>query len=167
MGSWQNSYTTHTSLEGMSKEYGDAKIKDFILVPSFFPAVEDGAQTGAMFGGPDIGFAISAKAKNPDAAWAFVNWLTATETGQKVIAKTMQQPSLKSVPLDTSDVVTPEQKAALEKQGPALGNMIGAREVPNADVATALGLALQEVASGQVSPADAAKAVEEAIQSAG
>ena len=47
-----------------------------------------------------------------------------------------------------------------------LGNLIGARQIANADVQTALSQALSSVASGQMSAADAAKSVQTAIDAA-
>jgi raffinose/stachyose/melibiose transport system substrate-binding protein len=165
-GTWQNADTTNTRLAQYAKTYGSSFDKNTVFMPYFFPQVADGGSTGTLFGGPDVGFAVSSSSKAKDAAETFVTWLTADEEGQKMMAKTVQQPGLSSVPLDLSDVKTPEQVAALQAQGPALKSMIGAREIQNADVKTALGDALSAVASGQQSPTDAAASVQAAIAAA-
>jgi raffinose/stachyose/melibiose transport system substrate-binding protein len=165
-GSWQNADTTNTRLATYASTYGDESIKDTIFMPYFFPQIVDGGKTGSMFGGPDVGFAVSSASKVKDAAATFALWLSTNEASQKLMAKTVQQPALKSVPLDESDVKTDAQKQALDAQGPALADMIGARQIQNADVQTALGDALSAVASGQTSSADAAKSVDDAIKAA-
>jgi raffinose/stachyose/melibiose transport system substrate-binding protein len=165
-GSWQNADTTATRLATYAATYGDDSIKNTNFMPYFFPQIVDGGKTGTMFGGPDVGFAVSAGSKVKDAATEFALWLSSSEASQSLMAKTVQQPALKSVPLDTSDVTNDAQKAALGAQGPALADMIGARQLANADVQTALGDALSSVASGQMTSAQAAQSVEAAITSA-
>ncbi|MDO4716648.1 MAG: extracellular solute-binding protein [Propionibacteriaceae bacterium] len=164
-GTWQNSDTTTERLKQYQETYGaDFNVKTFFQ-PHFFPAVADGATTGHLFGGPDVGFAVSARSSQKEAARTFVTWLTASEDGQKLMAKSVQQPALASVPLDLSDVASPEQVTALKEQEPALQKLIGQREIDHADVRTALGDALSSVASSQQSAADAAAAVQRAIES--
>jgi len=165
-GTWQNADTTNTRLAQYVTSYGDSFDKNTVFMPYFFPQVVTGGATGTLFGGPDVGFAVSSSSKVKEAAETFVTWLTASEEGQKIMAKTDQQPALSSVPLDLSDVKTPAQVKALEAQGPALKGMIGARQIQNADVQTALGDALSAVASGQQSAADAAVSVQKAIAAA-
>lgn len=165
-GTWQNADTTTPRLAQYVETYGKSFDPKTVFMPYFFPQVVDGGTTGTMFGGPDVGFAVSSSSKSKAAAETFVTWLTASEEGQSLMAKTVQQPALSSVPLDLSEVVTPEQVKALEAQGPALKDMIGPREIQNADVKTALGDALSAVASGQQSPTDAAASVQTAIAAA-
>ena len=162
-GSWQNSDTTQARLDQYAETYGDPAIADTQFVPYVAPAFVDGGTTGALFGGPDVGFAIAASSEHKDAATAFLTWLTAQESGQTIMAKNILQPSLQSVPLDLSEVLSDAQRTQLEAQGPALSDLIGQRELDSADVRTALGDALSAVASGQQSPADAAAAVQAAI----
>lgn len=162
-GSWQNADTTQARLDQYVETYGDPAIADTEFVPYSAPAFVDGGTTGRMFGGPDVGFAVSSSSAQKDAAITFVMWLTASEAGQALMAENILQPSLQSVPLDLSAVKTDLQRTQLEAQGPELGNLIGQREINDADVRTALGDALSSVASGQTSPADAAKAVQSAI----
>ena len=163
-GTWQNSNTTNAGMAQYAQTYGDAFDKNTVFMPYSFPQVVDGGTTGKLFGGPDVGFAVSSSSKSKEAAETFATWLSASDEGQKLMAKTVQQPVLSSVPLDLSDVKTPAQVAALKTQGPALKDMVGARQIQNADVNTALGDALSSVASGQQSAAQAAAAVQAAIK---
>ncbi|GAA3853720.1 ABC transporter substrate-binding protein [Tessaracoccus defluvii] len=165
-GTWQNSDTTKSRLASYTETYGEGFNPETVFMPYAFPLMEDGGTSGLMFGGPDVGFAVAAGSKVSDAATTFALWLTGSEEAQKMMSVTVQQPALASVPLDLSDVVTPEQVKALEAQGPALADMIGPREIQNADVRTALGDALSAVASGQQSPEDAAASVQAAIAAA-
>lgn len=165
-GTWQNGDTTKTRLATYAEQYGDAFDPATVFMPYAFPLLEEGGTTGSLFGGPDVGFAVASGSKVKDAATEFALWLSSSEEAQKMMAKTVQQPALKAVSLDVSDVSTPEQVSALENQGPALADMIGPREIQSADVRTALGDALSAVASGQQTPEDAAKAVQTAIDAA-
>lgn len=164
-GTWQNSDTTHAKLAQFAETYGDASILESVFMPVPFPAVT-GTKTNGLFGGPDVGWAISAKSTKQDAAWQLVEWLSSSDAGQAIIATSIQQPALKSVPVDLADVVTPEQVDALESQLPQLEQLVGPRQISDADVQTALGDALSAVASGQQSPKDAAAAVQSAIDAA-
>jgi raffinose/stachyose/melibiose transport system substrate-binding protein len=165
-GTWASSDATKSGLASMAETYGSGFDKNTVFMPYFFPQVVDGGTTGTLFGGPDVGFAVADSSKNKEAAETFVTWLTASEEGQKIMAKTVQQPALASVPVDLSDVATPAQTKAIEALAPALKNLVGSREITNADVKTALGDALSAVASGQQSPADAAASVQTAIAAA-
>ena len=167
LGTWKDSEMTNAALGTLAATYGD-QITSQVFLPIAFPDVVGGAkETGRLFGGPDVGWAVSAKSKNQDAAFTFVQWLTASQTGQEQMATTLQTPALRSVTLDDSDLVAPDlQKLALEEQATQLGELIGARQIPNADVQTALGQALSCVASGQMTSDEAAKSVQAAISAA-
>jgi raffinose/stachyose/melibiose transport system substrate-binding protein len=167
LGTWANSYMTTDGLAGMVETFGDPAIADFEFLPMPFPAVVPNATTGALFGGPDVGWAISDASEKKDAAWTFVQFLTASESGQTLMGKTLQQPALKSVPVDLSGITTEAQKAAMGELAIKLGDLIGARQIPNPDIETAIGNALSAVAAGTQTPEDAAKAVQAVIDSAG
>lgn len=166
-GTWQDSDMSKASLATQAATYGD-QVKSQVFLPTPFPDVVGGAkETGRLFGGPDVGWAISAKSQHQAAAFTFVQWLTSSQTGQKIMGASLAgQPALKSVPMDDSDVVTDTGKAALKDQATQLSNLIGQRQIPSADVQTALGQALSAVASGQSTPEAAAKSVQDAIDSA-
>ncbi|MBO1741563.1 ABC transporter substrate-binding protein [Leifsonia sp. TF02-11] len=166
-GNWNNSTMTTAALSGLASTYGDqVKSQTFVAAP--FPDVVGGAkETGRLFGGPDVGWAISAKSKKQDAAFTFVKWLTASKSGQTLMGATLEQPALKSVPVAKTGLVDASvQGPVLEEQSKQLANLIGPRQISNADVQTALQQALSSVASGQMSSKDAAKSVQAAIDAA-
>lgn len=166
-GTWQDGDMSNAGLARQAQTYGDA-VKSRVFLPAAFPDVVGGAkETGRLFGGPDVGWAISAKSQHQTAAFTFVQWLTASKTAQTMMGKSLAgQPALKSVPVDDSGVVNDAGKTALAEQAKQLSNLIGARQISSADVQTALGQALSSVASGQSTPAAAAKSVQTAIDSA-
>lgn len=166
-GTWENEIMTTTGLANRVEKYGDPAIADFEILPMPFPAVVPNATTGALFGGPDVGWAISDASEHKDAAWKLVQFLTASESGQTLMGKTLQQPALKSVPVDLSGIKTDAQKAIMGELATKLGDLVGARQIPNADIETAIGDALSAVAAGTQSPEDAAKAVQAVIDAAG
>ena len=163
MGSWENYTTTQSALDGFAESLGDPALAEARFVPYFFPEIVPNGTTGTMFGGPDVGFAVASNSKVKDAANTFATWLAASQTGQELIAKNVTQPALASVPIDVSNVVTDAQKAAIEAQTPALSDLVGARQISDPAVETALGDALSAVASGQISSSDAAAQVQAAI----
>lgn len=167
LGTWQDSNMTTTSLEASAETYGD-QITEQVFLPVPFPDVVGGAQeTGRLFGGPDVGWAVSAKSEKKDAAFTLVQWLTSSEEAQQQMARSTQTPALKSVPVDDSDLVDPElMKPVLAEQAEQINDLIGARQIPDADVQTALGQALSAVASGQMSSAEAASSVQQAVDAA-
>lgn len=166
-GTWENANTTNAGMEMSAETYGSDFSTDTVFMPYFFPEIVPGGETGTLFGGPDVGFAVSSGSDIKEEAAEFVTWLTASTAGQELMASTLVQPALASVPLDMSDVMTDEQKSALEQQAPALESLIGQRELDDADVRTALGDALSAVASNQQSPQDAVAAVQAAIDASG
>lgn len=163
-GTWQDGDMSKASLATMAQTYGP-EVQSQVFLPAAFPDVVGGAkETGRLFGGPDTAWAISAKSQHQAAAFTFVKWLTASKTAQSIMGKSLAgQPALKSVPVDTSDIVTEEGKQAIAEQGKQLSNLIGQRQIPSADVQNALGQALSSVASGQMTPAAAAKSVQTAV----
>lgn len=167
LGTWQDSNMTKTALKTAAGTYGEQITKQ-VFLPVPFPDVVGGAkESGRLFGGPDVGWAVSAKSEKKDAAFTLVQWLTTSETAQRQMAKSTQTPALKSVPVDDSDLVDPTlMKPVLAEQATQINNLIGARQIPNADVQTALGQALSGVASGQLSSAEAAASVQQAVDAA-
>ncbi|MET4703315.1 ABC transporter substrate-binding protein [Frigoribacterium sp. UYMn621] len=166
-GTWNNDRMTTASLTTLAATYG-AQVKSQTFVSAPFPDVVGGAkETGRLFGGPDVGWAISAKSKKQDAAFTFVKWLTSSKTAQTIMGATLEQPALKSVPVATTGLVDQSVQAPiLASQSKQLANLVGPRQIANADVQTALQQALSSVASGQMSSADAAKSVQTAIDAA-
>lgn len=166
-GTWNDDHMTTATLDGLVGTYGE-QITDQVFVPLAFPDVVGGAkETGRLFGGPDVGWAVSAKSDKPDAAFTFVQWLTSSTTAQELMAQTLQTPALKAVSVPDTGLAAPElQQPALAEQAKQISNLIGARQISNADVSSALAQALSAVASGQQTPKDAAASVQAAIDAA-
>ncbi|MET4782261.1 extracellular solute-binding protein [Glaciihabitans sp. UYNi722] len=166
-GTWNDDHMTTATLAANTATYGD-QIKSSVFVPIAFPDVVGGAkETGRLFGGPDVGWAISAKSTKQAAAFTLVQWLTSSKTAQTMMATSLQTPALKSVPVPDTGLADPAvQKPALAEQAKQIGNLIGSRQITNADVATALSQALSSVASGQMTPAAASASVQKAIDTA-
>lgn len=165
-GTWHNDHMTNARLENSVETYG-AQIVDQVFLPIAFPDVVGGAEeTGRLFGAP-AGWAISAKTKKEDAAFEFVKWFTTSETAQTMIASALDQPALASIPVTSDDLVAPElQQPALDEQAKQFANLVGPRQIADADVAAALGQALSAVASDQMSSKEAAASVQAAIDGA-
>jgi raffinose/stachyose/melibiose transport system substrate-binding protein len=164
VGSWADGYTSTTSLKTLADQYGDPAINNTVFMPADFPAVVPNATTGTVFGGPDIGWAMSASSKHKDAAWKLIQFISTSQKAQKMMAATVNPPALKSVPINLTTVATPEQKKALQTL--AKDKVVGDREVQNADVKVAFNDALSAVAAGTQSPDQAVKAVQQAIDQA-
>ena len=161
LGTWENNSMTKTTLAAFAETAGKPEIEKSVFLPTAFPNVTGGSEPAGLFGGPDVGWAISQRSDVKDAAWTFVDWLTSQPSGQKLMARTLQQPALKEVPVDTGDLAHPElQKQPLEDQADQIANLAGQRQVPYADLETAIGDALSAVAAGTKSPAAALADVE-------
>ncbi|AQW56384.1 ABC transporter, solute-binding protein [Streptomyces hygroscopicus] len=164
LGTFQNANMSKHELTLLADTYGD-QVKSQVFLPAPFPDVVGGAkEIGRLFGGPDVGWSISAQSEHRAAAFTFVKWLTASTTAQKMMGSTLAgQPALKSVPVDDSGVENAAGKTVLKEQAEQLSHLIGPRQIPTAEVQIALGLALSSVASGQISPEEAAESVRSAV----
>lgn len=163
-GTWNDDHMTTATLAANTATYGN-QITQSVFVPIAFPDVVGGAkETGRLFGGPDVGWGISAKSSHQAAAFTFLQWLTSSKTAQMMMAKSLQTPALKSIPVPNTGLADPAvQQPALAEQAKQIGNLIGSRQISNADIATALSQALSAVASGQMTPAAASASVQKAI----
>lgn len=159
-GSWENSIMTNEGLKLQQETLGFSENYEFLPIP--FPRV--GNEPSRLFGGPDVGLGINRDSAVKDAAWEVVKWLNSAEGGQKINAETLDTPSLVDVAMNDSDMISEEQKSALAQEQTDLTEMIGPREIPYADLGTALGDALQNVASDQQSVQQAMEAIQQASQ---
>lgn len=158
LGTWQATFMDAAA----QKTAQQGKYVPYVLLPAAFPDVNGDGQAPQTFGGPDYGLSINKSSDAQDAAWTFVQWLSATKQGQSLIAAEKFVPALKDVPLDDSGLVNPSlQKPALSKVVDFMQNSKGYREIPYADLKTALGDALAAVAVGQQSPQQAAQSVQQ------
>ena len=162
LGSWQNPQMTKTAAALNAKTYAGTKAGKFVHMAVPMPGLVANAKTGALYGGPDLGYAMSSSSKKKEAAWKWIEFMTIGD-GQKIMGGLGNQPANIDVPIDTSDFLSSSQKAVIKMQAKALATMIGHREIPNADVQKALADALSAVAAGQQSARAAAVAVQKAI----
>jgi ABC-type glycerol-3-phosphate transport system substrate-binding protein len=160
LGTW-NTPATMTKTGQVDAQKTVTKKIDGLFLSAPFPAPVTGGQPTKLFGGPDNGFAVSAKSSKQDAAFKFLEFLTAGD-GQKIQAAGGNIPAITSVKVATTDVINPAQVADIEGQQQSLTELIGARQIPYSDLTTALGDALSAVAAGTSSPEDALKKVESA-----
>ena len=158
LGTW-NTPATMTKTGQVDAQKTVTKKIDGLFLSAPFPAPLAGGTPTKPFGGPDNGYAVSARSAHQDAALAFVEFLTAGG-GQKIQAAGGNIPAITSIKVATTDVIHPEQAADIERQQASLNDLAGARQIPYSDLSVALGDALSVVAAGSTSPADALAQVE-------
>jgi len=158
LGTWNTPGTMTTTGIAISQETVTATI-DSVYLSAPFPAPVTGDAPTAPFGGPDTGWAVSARSDSMDAALAFVDFLS-LGGGQDIVAAGGIIPGVVDVAVATDDVVDERQVADIERQQEDLANLVGARQIPYPDLTAALGEALSAVAAGTLSPADALQQVE-------
>ncbi|WP_307849150.1 ABC transporter substrate-binding protein [Micromonospora sp. U56] len=158
LGTWQAGFMDAAAL----KLGQEGKFVPRVMLPVAFPDVNGDGQPPKTFGGPDYGLAINSRSDAQDAAWTFVHWLSSNQNGQNLIAAEKFVPAVKGVPMGDSNLVDPQtQKPALQQVVDFMANSEGYREIPYAEIKTALGDALAAVAVGRQTPARAAEAVEQ------
>ena len=158
LGTW-NTPGTMTSVGIAESQKTVTATIDSVYLSAPFPAPISGDAPTAPFGGPDNGWAVSAKSDSMDAALDFVNFLS-LGGGQDIQAAGGNIPGVTDVAVATSDVVDDRQVADIERQQNDLANLAGARQIPYGDLAAAIGEALSAVAAGTLSPADAMAQIE-------
>jgi ABC-type glycerol-3-phosphate transport system substrate-binding protein len=161
MGSW---YTSNTLPDTMKAAMESASSTDepFTMLPIAFPDIAGTGHIGSMFGDLDYSTAVSAKSENIKAATTFAVWLGASQTGQQMIADSLNVvPSLKSATPDWNKVklVNPEEQNEVVKG--YLENAMSSGDNPrfggiNADMNQALMDVLAGVAGGTITPKDGA-----------
>lgn len=158
LGTWNTPGTmTHTGI-AVSQETVSTPI-DSVFLSAPFPAPHAGDAPTGLFGGPDNGWAVSAKTDAQDAALTFLEFLS-LGGGQDIQASGGNIPAVTDVAVATDDVVDERQVADIERQQADLEHLIGARQIPYGDLANVLGEVLSAVAAGTLSPADAMAQVE-------
>lgn len=161
MGSW---YTSNTLPDTMKAaiESASSTEQPFTMLPINFPDIAGTGNTGSMFGDLDYSTAVSATSKNIKAATTFAVWLGTSQTGQQMIADSLNVvPSLKSATPDWDNVklVNPEkQNEAIKKY---IENSMNSGDNPrfagiNADMNQAMMDVLAGVAGGTITPEDGA-----------
>lgn len=161
MGSWYTSNALPDTMKASIESAASSK-EPFTMIPIDFPDIAGTGNTGSMFGDLDYSTAVSAKSKNIKAATTFAVWLATSQSGQQMIADSLNViPSLKSVTpdLDNVKLVNPEKqnepikeyikKAMDSGDNPRFGGI-------NADMNQALMDVLAGVAGGTITPKDGA-----------
>jgi len=161
MGSW---YTSNALPDAMKSAIESAASKEepFTLIPIPFPDIAGTGNTGSMFGDLDYSTAVSAKSNNIKAATTFAVWLGTSQSGQQIIADSLNVvPSLKSATPDWNHVklVNPEKQNEPIKE--YLKNAMNSGDNPrfggiNADMNQALMDVLAGVAGGTITPSNGA-----------
>ncbi len=161
MGSWYTSNALPDTMKA-SMESASSTEAPFTLIPIDFPDIAGTGNTGSMFGDLDYATAVSATSKNIKAATTFAVWLGTSQSGQQMIADSLNVvPSLKSATPDWDNVklVNPEkqneaikeyiEKAMNSGDNPRFGAI-------NADMNQAMMDVLAGVAGGTITPQDGA-----------
>ncbi len=159
-GSWDNNSALSTSGIDYQKSLGTPA--GTVFHAFMFPDVDGDGQPATANGGADTSIMMNATSKYPKQTWTFISWLLG-DGGQKDRASYLIPPAVKGYPLDTANLASPaEQAGDLKLVMTAIGNAKYTTELSSADVEQAFGTALQAVASGQKSSADALAAVQTA-----
>ncbi|WP_084760309.1 ABC transporter substrate-binding protein [Cohnella panacarvi] len=161
MGSWYTSNALPDTMKS-SIESAASKAEPFTMIPINFPDIAGTGNTGSMFGDLDYSTAVSAKSSNTKAATTFAVWLGTSQSGQQIIADSLNVvPSLKSATPDWDNVtlVNPEKQNDPIKA--YLANAMNSGDNPrfggiNADMNQALMDVLAGVAGGTIKPANGA-----------
>ena len=161
-GTWQNRWMTNSFLAELRETYGNTE--DFTFLPFQFPDVDEDGEPASLTVGPDAIPMMNASAENKDAVWAFIAFLMSDEVQLSEHASNLIPPAVTGVELDRSDIATAEQNDALNQQAELLAAAIHPREFNSPDTQSALGDALQQVASGASTPKEALGAVQAQLQ---
>ncbi|RED51189.1 ABC transporter substrate-binding protein [Cohnella lupini] len=161
MGSW---YTSNALPDAMKSAMESAASTEepFTMIPIPFPDLAGTGNTGSMFGDLDYSTAVSAKSNNIKAATTFAVWLGTSQSGQQIIADSLNVvPSLKSATPDWDNVklVNPEKQNEPIKE--YLQNAMNSGDNPrfagiNADMNQVMMDVLAGVAGGTITPSDGA-----------
>ncbi len=160
MGVWNNySALTKAGVADYQKSYGFTENYEYGTF--LFPDISGDGKPGKPFGGPDVVIAVNKSSKAQDAAWKVMSWMMGEES-QKLQAAILNVPAIKGIPFDDKDATGDFARQVLKEQIQQLNDASGKREFLYAEIKTALGDALQNVATGDQSPADAMAAVQAA-----
>jgi ABC-type glycerol-3-phosphate transport system substrate-binding protein len=116
-------------------------------------------------GAPYSGY-INANAKNKEAAWLFLTYLTSPEMQEASAAAGVNPQPIRTATYDSAALAATAPADYLEAVQYALGHLNGAYKVlapEEGEISAAMGLALSRVVSGQAEPADALSDANETI----
>ena len=162
MGTWNNFSTfTNEGLNGSKSSYGFSE--DFKYGITGLPDMNGDGKHGRLFASPDVSIGMSASSSNKEEAWKALKVII--EDLQPTYAKDLWVPSMNGVPFDMSDATSDFAKEALNYELGMIANAYGKREFIYAEIKTALGDAMQNVAVGNMTAMEAMEMVEKASQS--
>ncbi|MDR1687083.1 MAG: ABC transporter substrate-binding protein [Clostridiales bacterium] len=161
MGSWYTSNTLPATMK-TAIEAASSTAEPFTMIPINFPDVAGTGNVGSMFGDLDYATAVSATSANLKAATTFAVWLGTSQSGQQIIADSLNViPSLKSATpnWDVVKLVNPEKQNDAIKA--YVENAMQTKNNPrfaaiNADMNQAMMDILAGVGGGTITPADGA-----------
>lgn len=101
MGTWYAQYAAEDSMTASMEGAGVKNPVPFTMLPMSSPDFAGKGNIPGLVGEADYGLAINEKAKNPEAAKAFITWLTTTKEGQQNVANAIDLvPALVGVQAD-------------------------------------------------------------------
>jgi len=105
MGTWYAQYAAKASMTASMQGAGVSSPKPFTMIPMASPNFAGKGNVPQFVGEADYGLAINEKAKNPEAAKAFITWLAGTKEGQQNVANAIDLvPALKGVQADWNNL---------------------------------------------------------------
>jgi raffinose/stachyose/melibiose transport system substrate-binding protein len=157
-GTWNNNSMTQAGQDAFKTAYGTTDT--FESVPFRFPDVNGDGELGGMTIDVDAFLMMSKTSQNKPAAWALISFLLSDDIQASYNGGKLVIPGTSTVALDPSLALTDTQRDALVWEAQLLAASTSPREMRTPETRTALGVALQEVASGQASSVDALTEVE-------
>lgn len=168
MGTWYTQYTTVTAMTDALSAAGVSDAEPFTMVPIAFPDVAGNGNPDGMFGDANFGLAINSDSDQQAAATTFVTWLTTSTVGQQAVADQLNDyPSLIGISpnFDEITLVNPDVQESLVQ---ALIQKVADVDEPrfaliSADAQQAMQEAAQAVATGDLTPQEAADKFQETV----
>ena len=111
MGTWYAQYAAKASMTASMEGAGVKNPEPFTMMPIPAPDFAGQGNIPQLVGEVDYGLAVNAKAKNPEAAKVFIQWMTTTKEGQQNVANAIDVvPALVGVQADWDNLglVDPE-----------------------------------------------------------
>jgi ABC-type glycerol-3-phosphate transport system substrate-binding protein len=159
MGVWNDwASLTNEGVASYKENYGYSEDFEYGTIP--FPDLNGDGEPGRPFGGPDVIVGINTGSQVQDAAWTVISWMMSEES-QRLQGARLNVPAIKGIPFDDADATGDFARQVLKDQIAQLENAFGKREFLYPEIKTALGDAMQNVATGLQTPEEAMLAVEE------
>jgi ABC-type glycerol-3-phosphate transport system substrate-binding protein len=161
MGSWNLQMVKTSTLAPQIAAAGGTGT--FTAMPMNFPKPDGATGPAPVFASADYGLAVNKSSKNVQAAEDFVTWMTLSRPGQQFVADELADtPSLKGIAPSTAGLVDPSvQTDAVTRLTKQTQNATEPRQIPYADLVTALGNTFSAIATGQQSVQAALQALEQ------